>query len=71
MTDRSETITRYRRRSALTRIDFLLIAAVILTFAVTVSATVGRAKANHNEATVPAFTGDSANLLTKSPTPPA
>ena len=71
LTDRSETNTRRRRRSSLTAIDFLVIAAIILTFAVTVSTALRVAKPSHNEATVPAFSGDSANSLTKLPTTPA
>ncbi len=51
VTDKSQTIARRRRRTALTWIDFLVIAAIILTFAAVVSTTLGRAKAStHNSA---------------------
>ncbi len=43
-TDKSRTIAR-RRRLSLTWIDFLVIAAIILTFAAIVSTTLGRARA--------------------------
>lgn len=51
LTDKPRTIARQRRRSSLTWIDFLVIAAIILTFAAVVSTTLGRARATtHNSA---------------------
>jgi hypothetical protein len=58
--------------AAMTWIDVLVIAAMILTFAAIVSTTLGRVTpATHDGATVPAFSSDSANLLAKFPTTPA
>lgn len=63
MTNRSKTIVRQHRRSSLTGIDFLVIAAIILTFAAIVSTTVSRAKAStHNGASSPAFSSDLSQL---------
>lgn len=57
-TNKSKTIARHRRLS-LTWIDFLVIAAIILTFAAIVSTTVSRAKAStHNGVTPPEFSTD-------------
>ena len=52
MTNKSRTIARRRHsRLSLTWIDFLVIAAIVLTFAAIVSTTVSRAKAStHNGA---------------------
>jgi hypothetical protein len=59
VTDKSQTIARHRRRSSLTWIDFLVIAAIILTFATVVSTTLGRAKAStHNSASGYQFSTD-------------
>ena len=56
-TNKSQAIARRRHsRLSLTWIDFLVIAAIILTFAVIVSTTVSRAKAStHNSASSPEF----------------
>ena len=63
MTNRSKTIVRQHRRSALTGVDFLVIAAIVLTFAAIVSTTVSRAKATtHNGASSPAFSSDLSQL---------
>ena len=57
-TNKPKTIARHRRLS-LTWIDFLVIAAIILTFAAIVSTTVSRAKAStHNGVTSPEFSTD-------------
>ena len=56
MTNKPRAIARRRSRMALTWIDFLVIAAIILTFAAIVSTTVSRAKAStHNGASSPEF----------------
>ena len=48
---KSKAVARHRRRSSLTWIDFLVIAAIVLTFAAIVDTTVSRAKATtHNRA---------------------
>jgi hypothetical protein len=56
-TNKSQAIARRRHsRLSLTWIDFLVIAAIILTFAAIVSTTVSRAKAStHNGASSPEF----------------
>lgn len=48
-TDKSPTVAQRRNRLALTWIDFLVIAAIILTFAAIVSTTLGRAKASSHD----------------------
>ena len=55
MTNKSRTIARRRHsRLSLTWIDFLVIGAIVLTFAVIVSTTVSRAKAStHHSASSP------------------
>jgi hypothetical protein len=60
MLNRSRTIARRRHsRLSLTWIDFLVIAAIILTFATIVSTTVSRAKAStHNSASSPEFSSE-------------
>jgi hypothetical protein len=57
MANKSRTVARRRHsRLSLTWIDFLVIAAIILTFAAIVSTTVSRAKAStHNSASSPEF----------------
>jgi hypothetical protein len=57
MANKSRTVARRRHsRLSLTWIDFLVIAAIILTFAAIVSTTVSRAKASpHNNASSPEF----------------
>jgi hypothetical protein len=57
MTNKSRTIARQRHsRLSLTWIDFLVIAAIVLTFATIVSTTVSRAKSStHNSASSPEF----------------
>jgi hypothetical protein len=45
-TNKTRTIARRHSRLSLTWIDFLVIAAIVLTFAVIVSTTVSRAKAS-------------------------
>jgi hypothetical protein len=51
MANKSKTISGRRSRAALTWIDFLVIAAIILTFAAIVSTTLARARAaTHNDA---------------------
>ena len=57
MTNKSRTIARRRHsRLSLTWIDFLVIGAIVLTFATIVSTTVSRAKAStHNSASSPEF----------------
>jgi hypothetical protein len=56
-TNKSQAIARRRHsKLSLTWIDFLVIAAIILTFAAIVSTTVSRAKAStHNGASSPEF----------------
>ena len=55
-TNKTRTIARRHSRLSLTWIDFLVIAAIVLTFAVIVSATVSRAKAStHHSASSPEF----------------
>ena len=56
-TNKTQVIARRRHsRLSLTWIDFLVIAAIILTFAAIVSTTVSRAKAStHNGASSPEF----------------
>ena len=60
MTNKSRTIARRRHsRLSLTWIDFLVIAAIVLTFATIVSTTVSRAKAStHNSASSPEFSSE-------------
>ena len=56
MTNKTRAIARRRSRLSLTWIDFLVIAAIVLTFAAIVSTTVSRAKAStHNSASSPEF----------------
>jgi len=57
MIDKPETSARRRHsRPSLTWIDFLVIAAIILTFAAIVSTTLGRARAlAHNDVSAPTF----------------
>ena len=57
MTNKPRAIAKRRHsRLSLNWIDFLVIAAIILTFAVIVSTTVSRAKAStHNSASSPEF----------------
>ena len=50
-TNKTRTIARRHSRLSLTWIDFLVIAAIILTFAVIVSTTVSRAKASTHNST--------------------
>ena len=53
-TNKTRTIARRHSRLSLTWIDFLVIAAIVLTFAVIVSTTVSRAKAStHNNTSSP------------------
>jgi hypothetical protein len=55
-TNKTRTIARRHSRLSLTWIDFLVIAAIVLTFAAIVSTTVSRAKAStHNSASTPEF----------------
>jgi hypothetical protein len=55
-TNKTRTIARRHSRLSLTWIDFLVIAAIVLTFAAIVSTTVSRAKAStHHSASSPAF----------------
>ena len=62
-TNKTRTIARRHSRLSLTWIDFLVIAAIVLTFAVIVSTTVSRAKAStHN--TAPTSPPKSATSLT-------
>ena len=60
MIDKPETSARRRHsRLSLTWIDFLVIAAIILTFAAIVSTTLGRARAStHNDASAPTFSSE-------------
>jgi hypothetical protein len=59
ITNKPRAIARRRSRMALTWIDFLVIAAIILTFAAIVSTTVSRAKAStHNGASSPEFSSE-------------
>jgi hypothetical protein len=60
VTNKARTIARRRHsRLSLTWIDFLVIAAIILTFAVIVSTTVSRARAStHNGVSSPEFSSD-------------
>jgi hypothetical protein len=60
MIDKSEAgTTRRYSRPLLTWIDFLVIAAIILTFAAIVSTTVGRARAStHNVVSAPTFSSE-------------
>jgi large-conductance mechanosensitive channel len=57
LTDKPETVARRRYNTlALTWIDFLVIAAIILTFAAIVTTTLGRAKAaTHKTGSTPEF----------------
>jgi len=71
ITNNSKIIVRHRRRSSLTGIDFLVIAAIVLTFAAIVSTTVSRAKAStHNGASSPAFSSDLSQLPDQIPEDP-
>ena len=55
-TNKTRTIARRHSRLSLTWIAFLVIAAIVLTFAAIVSTTVSRAKAStHNSASSPEF----------------
>jgi hypothetical protein len=53
--NRTRTIAQRRSRSSLTWVDFLVIAAIIVTFAAIVSTTVGRARASTYNTTVPSY----------------
>ena len=54
-TTKARAIARHRSRSSLTWVDFLVIAAIIVTFAAIVSTTVGRARAStYNSYVAPA-----------------
>jgi hypothetical protein len=58
-TNKTRTIARRHSRLSLTWIDFLVIAAIVLTFAAIVSTTVSRAKAStHHSASSPEFSTD-------------
>jgi len=63
-TNKTQTIARRRHsRLSLTWIDFLVIAAIILTFAAIVGTTVSRAKAlTHNGASLPKFSTEVSQL---------
>jgi hypothetical protein len=63
-TNKSQVIARRRSsRLSLTWIDFLVIAAIVLTFAVIVSTTVSRAKAStHNSTSSLEFSTDVSQL---------
>jgi hypothetical protein len=50
-TNKTRTIARRHSRLSLTWIDFLVIAAIVLTFAAIVSTTVSRAKASTHNST--------------------
>jgi len=52
-TTKARTIAQRRGRSSLTWVDFLVIAAIIVTFAAIVSTTVGRARASTSNSYVP------------------
>jgi hypothetical protein len=56
-TDKAKAVARRYRRSSLTWIDFLVIAAIVLTFSVIVGTTVSRNKAaaQQHRASVPEF----------------
>ena len=55
-TNKSRTIA-HRRRSSLNWIDFLVIAAIIITFAAIVTTTLGRARASTYNSYPPSFSG--------------
>ena len=58
-TNKTRTIARRHSRLSLTWIDFLVIAAIVLTFAVIVSTTVSRAKAStHNNTSSGEFSSE-------------
>ena len=58
-TNKTRTIARRHSRLSLTWIDFLVIAAIVLTFAVIVSTTVSRAKAStHNNTSSREFSSE-------------
>jgi hypothetical protein len=65
MTNKPETIARRRHsRPSLTWIDFLVIAAIILTFAAIVSTTLGRARAStHNDVSAPTFSSEVSQIV--------
>jgi hypothetical protein len=55
-TNTTPTIVPRRSRSALTWVDFLVIVAIVITFAAIVSTTVGRARASTYNTTTPGLT---------------
>lgn len=58
MANTSRSMARRRSRTALTWVDFLVIAAIVLTFAAVVTTTVGRARASTPRTYVPAQTSE-------------
>jgi hypothetical protein len=55
---KARTIAQRRSRSSLTWVDFLVIAAIIVTFAAIVSTTVGRARASTYNSSSPTFSNE-------------
>ena len=55
---KARTIAQRRSRSSLTWVDFLVIAAIIVTFAAIVSTTVGRARASTYNSYAPTVSGE-------------
>jgi hypothetical protein len=57
-TTKARTIAQRRSRSSLTWVDFLVIAAIVVTFAAIVSTTVGRARASTYNSYAPTFSNE-------------
>lgn len=56
--EKARTTAQRRSRTGLTWVDFLVIAAIVLTFAAIVSSTVGKARASHTGAIMPAIASE-------------